>query len=180
MLNPSKLSSETRPLKWIDQPMFSSVFSGKSNGSDFLKQWSTVIDLKAPFNGKIDSFFPFLDKLEDHLSMTGVIGKCKVWIPMFGGDENDYVFVNLFKIFGILKLQQIIDEWDQLKTSLTDEILLDPQGNAKHNDFIAQWQEQSLIYKGITKTLTDEVKAMVAPWRETIALDGIILLFVLI
>ena len=45
---------------------------------------------------------------------------------MLGGDENDYVFVNLFKNFGILKLQQIIDEWDQLKTSLTDEILLDP------------------------------------------------------
>ena len=84
------------------------------------------IDLKAPFNGKFDSFFFFLNKLEDHLSMSGVIGNCKVGIPMLGGDENDYVFVNLFKNFGILKLQQIIDEWDQLKTSLTDEILLDP------------------------------------------------------
>ena len=70
-------------------------------------------------------------------------------------DENDCVFVNLFKNFRILKLKQIINKRDQLKKSLPDEILLDPQGNAKHNDYIAQWQEQSWIYEGITNTLTD-------------------------
>jgi len=47
--------------------------------------------------------------------MTGVVGNCEVSIPMLGGDEDDYVSVNLLKNFGILKLQQIIDERDQLK-----------------------------------------------------------------
>ena len=82
---------------------------------------------------------------------------------MLGGDENDYVFVNLFRNFGILKLKQIIDERDQLPTSLPDEVPLDPQGNMKHDDYIMQWQEQSCIYEGITKTLTNEVKATIAP-----------------
>jgi len=112
--------------------------------------------------------------------MTGVVGNCEVSIPTLGGDEDDYGFVNLFKNFRILKLQQIIDERDQLKWSLPDEMPLDPQGNVQHDDYIAQWQEQSWIYEGIITTLTDEVKAMITPWCETIVLDGIILLFVLI
>ena len=149
-----------------DTPMFSSAFSGTSNGSDRLKQRSAVIDLKAPFNGKFNSFFPFLDKLKDHLSTTGVVRNCKVGIPTLRGDGNKYDFI------GILKLQQIIDKRDELKMSLPDEIPFDAQGNAKHDDYITQWQERSWIYEGITKTLTDEVKAM-------IALDGIVLLFVL-
>ena len=57
---------------------------------------------------------------------------------------------------------------------------MDPQGNAQHDDYIVQWQERSWIYEGVITTLTDEVKAMIAPWHETIALDGIVLLFVLI
>ena len=57
---------------------------------------------------------------------------------------------------------------------------MDPQGNAQHDDYIVQWQERSWIYEGVITTLTDEVKAMIAPWRETIVLDGIVLLFVLI
>ena len=57
---------------------------------------------------------------------------------------------------------------------------MDPQGNAQHDDYIVQWQERSWIYEGVITTLTDEVKATIAPWRETIALDGIVLLFVLI
>ena len=121
--------------------MFSSVFSGKSNGNDHLKQRSAVIDFKAHFDGKFDIFFPFLDKLEDHLSTTGVIGNCEISIPTLGGDEDNYVFVNLFKNFGILKLQQIIDERDQLKRSLPDEMPMDPQGNVQHDDYIVQWQE---------------------------------------
>ena len=112
--------------------------------------------------------------------MTGVVGNCEVSIPTLGGDEDEYIFVNLFKNFGILKLQQIIDERDQLKRSLPDEIPMDPQGNAQHDDYIAQWQERSWICEGVITTLTDEVKATIAPWRETIALDGIVLLFVLI
>ena len=121
--------------------MFSSVFSGKSNGNDRLKQRSAVINLKAQFDRKFDSFFPFLDKLEDHLSTTGVVGNCEVSIPTLGGDEDEYVFVNLFKNFGILKLQQIINERDQLKQSLPDEMPMDPQGHAQHDDYIVQWQE---------------------------------------
>jgi len=110
--------------------------------------------------------------------MTGVIGNCEVAIPALGGDDNENIFVNLFKNFRILKLKQIINERDQLKISLPDEIPLNPQGNAKHDDYITQWQEPSWIYKGITKTLTDEVKAMIAPWHKAIAPAGIILHFV--
>jgi len=57
---------------------------------------------------------------------------------------------------------------------------MDPQGRAQHDDYIAQWQEWSWIYEGVITTLTDEVKATIAPWRETIVLDRIVLLFVLI
>ena len=53
-------------------------------------------------------------------------------------------------------------------------------GITQHDEYIMQWQEQSWIYEAVIKMLSNKVKATIAPWHETIALDGIILLFILI
>jgi len=52
--------------------MFASIFSSKLNSNDQLKPCSTIVTLKITFDGKFNSFFPYLDKIKDHLSMTGV------------------------------------------------------------------------------------------------------------
>ena len=77
--------------------------------------------------------------------------------------------------FGTLKLQQIIMEQDNLW-----DIPEDALGNILHDEYIAQWQERSWIYEAIVNSLNDEVKAMTTPWHDSIMLDGIVLLFVLI
>ena len=67
-----------------------------------------------------------------------------------------------------------------MQESLPDAIPEDAQGNILHDNCIAQWQEHSWIYKAIVKSLNDNVKATIAPWHDSIALDEIILFFVLI
>jgi len=62
------------------------------------------------FDGKFDGIFPYLDKIEDRLSMTGVAHNCKITIE----EEDDYEYLNLFKNFGTLKLLQAIMERDNL------------------------------------------------------------------
>ena len=159
--------------------MFASVFSGKSNSNDRLKQRTAVVDLKITFDGKFDAFFTYLDKIEDHLSRTSVLQNCDIAIPSIE-DKNIVDFISIFKNFGILKLQQITNERDKPCTSLPAVIPMDAQGTIPHDKYIAQWQEQSWIYKAVIKMLTNKVKATIAPWHETITLDGIILLFILI
>jgi len=57
--------------------------------------------------------------VEDHLSTTGVIQNCEDGIPRFD-DAGEIDFVSTFKNFGILKLQQVLDEQDALKDSLPE------------------------------------------------------------
>ena len=54
---------------------------------------------------------------------------------------------------------------------------MDAQGNILRDEFIAQWLEQSWIYKAVINSLNDGVKASIALWWDSITLDGIIFLF---